>query len=68
MVNFTEIVGDDVETIEVSNEDLNTTVPFKYCSKFIEDLEQPLELQLVKNLKFWQERTPLLKKYNYNST
>ena len=52
MVNFTEIVGDDVETIEVSNEDLNTTVPFKYCSKFIEDLEQPLELQLVKNLKF----------------
>ena len=52
MVNFTEIVGDDVETVEVSNKDLNTTVPFKYCSKFIEDLEQPLELQLVKNLKF----------------
>jgi len=52
----TEVDDDDdgIESIDFSMEDDDNTVPvpLKYCSKFIEDLEQPLELQLVKNLKF----------------
>ena len=46
--------NDGIESIDFSMEDDDNTVqvPLKYCSKFIEDLEQPLKLQLVKNLKF----------------
>ena len=51
-----EIDDDDVETIEFSLEDNDSSkidpVPLQYCTKFVEDLEQPLQLQLVKNLKF----------------